>query len=281
MMPDQQIHDFIGIFAAVVYIADDMQRIDGEPLDQPRHRIDELFRPAQFDDGGENFAVICLFVEIVAIHIDQFVDDIVEISGQSLAHLAARVLGGDGTAYLDKAVQLHAIPIFIVRAGGFLFRDNGGGVINKGAELVSLALGHRLAVQPLDLFPDDTGAVVHDVAKRLVLAVQIAQKMLRTLRQTQNRFQIDHFRRRSLQRRVLFGNQTKVLPFPALLLVSRHIATPFFKFRVGQNSSPTHLTFQGTAHRKYCPCPLRSLLRRGNYASVKSFLRWKAPTPYL
>ena len=50
--------------------------------------------------------------------------------------------------------------------------------------------GEDIAVQVVDLLLDDAAGVVQDVQERLMLAVQIREKMLRALGQAQHRAQM-------------------------------------------------------------------------------------------
>lgn len=180
VMLHEKIHDLIGIFAAVKQVAHDVQRVHRQPLYDVRDCDDKILCAVQFDNGGENFVVIRLFVKVGAVHIDEFVDDIIEIAGQGFSHLASRIFGGDRLAHFQKPVKLHRVPFFeFCNALGFHLSDDRRGIIDEGRELVALALGHHLSVKRLYLFPDNARAVVHDMAERLVLAVHVAQKVLR------------------------------------------------------------------------------------------------------
>ena len=195
---DEEFHDLVGVFSAVEDVAHDVQAVYREPLDEVCYGDDERLRPAEVDDRGKDLPVIRLLVEIVAVHVDQLVDDVVEIGGQRLADFAARIFRRHRAAHLHEAVQLYEVPILIGGALRLLFRDDRGGIVDQRGKFVALSLGHGLPVQAFDLFPDDPRTVVHDVAERLELAVEVAHEMLRTFRQAEDRLEVDHLRRRRL-----------------------------------------------------------------------------------
>ena len=109
-MRDEQVHNFVGRLSAVENIPDDVQTIHGKPLDRVRQRGDKALRTVECDDGAEYFVIVFFLVEIGAVHIYEFVDDVSEIFGQRLPHLAARVFGCDGAAHFHQFMQAVDVP---------------------------------------------------------------------------------------------------------------------------------------------------------------------------
>ena len=69
----------------------------------------------------------------------------------------------------------------------------------------------------------------HDMAERLVFAVQIAHEMFCALGQAQDRLDVDHLRRRRLHGRVFFADQAQIFPVSAAHILL-HADPPFVFF---------------------------------------------------
>ena len=213
VMRHEQIKDLVRIFPAVENVADDMQRIDGKPLDRLRERNDKALGAIELDDRNEDLMIIRLFVKIGAVHIDQFVDDVTEILGQIFSHLAAGIFGSDVAAKLNEPVQLNEVPVFQIVRLPLHFRDERLRIIDESRKLIALLFRHRISVELFHLLADDARAVVHDVTESFVLTVQIAHEMLRTLGQAHDGFEIDDLGGRRARRGVFFGKQSKIFFF--------------------------------------------------------------------
>ena len=89
--------------------------------------------------------------------------------------------------------------------------QNGLRIINEGAELIRFG-GRQLVAQPeLHFFPDHAGAVVHDVAEGLILAVDIAHEVLGALGQVQLSVDPGDFGAQRFHRGILFSQQFQIL----------------------------------------------------------------------
>ena len=200
----------VRVRAAVKNIADDVQPVHRQPLDQHAQRFDELVRAAQLDQGFQNLLVVDeLVVVLVRLGVQQLVQHIGVLGRHGLAHLAARVAGGQGTAQPDQPVQVFFIEgrrhVAQLQLHGELFLR----VVDQGEEIIPLLLGHLPGELLLRFFADDPGAVVQNVAEGLVLAVQVGHKMLRPLRQVEDGLQVDDLGIQGLVVRKPFGQQVQ------------------------------------------------------------------------
>ena len=83
-------------------------------------------------------------------------------------------------------------------------------------------MGERVAEHLVHVLTDDAGAVVQDVQKSLVLAVQVAHEMLSALGQVENRLQVDDFGEHRSLVGELIGQKGEVLDRLAGLIAVRH-----------------------------------------------------------
>ena len=62
------------------------------------------------------------------------------------------------------------------------------------------AFAHLVRKNHFYFFPDDAGAVVQDVIKGFIFAVQVTHEVFRPLGQIDNRLQVDDFRKRRIEK---------------------------------------------------------------------------------
>ena len=165
---------------------------------------------AYLNEQLEDLVIVRLFIEIGAVHVDEFVDDVAEIFGQRFSDLAAGIFGSGGAAYLDEAVQLRDVPRPKVRPLRLHFGDDRLRIIDEGRKFVQFFFAHHAAVKLLRLFADDPRAIVRDMAERLIFPVQIAHKVLRALGKAHDRVEVDDLGRSRTRVGVGFRKQAKV-----------------------------------------------------------------------
>ena len=191
----EQFHDLVRRITAVEDISDDVQPVDRKAFEQLRERDQKVLR-ADFDDRVEDDLVIVhLIVVLVLLRVQQLVENIGVVLGHRLAHLGTRVFGGQCASQLDHHVERARVPfaagyVFVTQQAELLFR-----IVNQRAQLLALLVGERAAVEPVHLLADDARAVVENVIKRLILAVQVAHKVLGALGQVENGGEIDDLAR--------------------------------------------------------------------------------------
>lgn len=71
----QLFHNDICSGSPVKDIADDMEIVNGQVLDQVAQRLDKLRAHFAVDDGADDLIVVYLLIFIAVIHMDQLVDD--------------------------------------------------------------------------------------------------------------------------------------------------------------------------------------------------------------
>lgn len=72
-------------------IAQDVKRVDGQPLDKVAQCHDEVIGTVCVDDGTDDDVDVCLLVGVHAAFVQQFLYDVGKFFGQGLAHFRAGV----------------------------------------------------------------------------------------------------------------------------------------------------------------------------------------------
>ena len=188
----EQVEDGVGPVAAVKEIADDVEPVDGQPLDQNGERLDEVRAAVNLHDGIEEL----LEVEELRLvgfraRVHELDDDRCVAVGDEAADLRSRILVAHELRELEQAREVLAVPRrrrapLCAHLVDLLLR-----VVDERAELRLLVLRQPHAEDVVDLLANDAGAVVEDVEKRGVLAVQVAHEVLDALRQREVRLQVD------------------------------------------------------------------------------------------
>ena len=193
MVGGEGVHDEVGAGAAVVYVAEHVEHVDGEALDDVRYGYDEVVGAAGGYDGVYYHAYVGGLVGVVGALVQQFLDDVREVAGQRLAHLGARVLARHVAAYAHQLVYGYVVPVGQVGLARLDELELLPGVVDEGAELFLLGLTQLAAKYFVDLALDVARGVFQHMLKRLVLAVQVGQKVLGALGQVEYGLQVDDF----------------------------------------------------------------------------------------
>ena len=189
----QRVHDEVRALAPVVDIAQDVQAVDGEPLDEVAQGGDELVGAVGGDDGADDAVEVVLLVVAVAGLVEQFLDDVGELAWQGLAHLRAGVLRRHVAADGHQAVERRVVEVLQVGLGlldkfQFLL-----GVVDEGADVLQFLLAQRAAEEVAHLALDVAAGVAQHVLEGRVLAVEVGHKMLGGLGQVEDGLKVDDF----------------------------------------------------------------------------------------
>ena len=110
MVARERVHDDVRVRPAVVDVADDVQMVDGEALDEQAQRLDERAHAVRADDGVDDGRVVGPLVHAVAILRHELLDEVGEVLRQRLAHARARVLLRRALAHGHEARQRLLVP---------------------------------------------------------------------------------------------------------------------------------------------------------------------------
>ena len=227
-MLHEQVEDGVGPVAAVEEVADDVEPVDGQPLDQHGERLDEVSAAVNLHDGIEELLEIDeLRLVGLGMRVHELDDDRGVSVGDEAADLRGRVLVAHELGELEQPPEILAVPRrrrapLRAHLVNLLLR-----VVNERAELGLLFLRQPYAEDVVDLLADDARAVVEDVEERGVLAMQVAHEVLDALRQREVRLQVDELLVNGFLRRVLLGHEAQDLAclFLACAII-RHIDSP-------------------------------------------------------
>ncbi len=139
--PAQDIHDLVGAGATVIDVAQDVQHVDGELLDEVTHRDDEFIDAVSRDDGLDNHIDIGLLVGVAAVLVQQLLDNVGEVLGQRLVNLGTAILGRHMTTNPDQTVNRDEVPVIqIFLVGNFLLDKFQllGRIVNKSTQFLLL-----------------------------------------------------------------------------------------------------------------------------------------------
>ena len=212
----EAVEDRVGPVPAVKKIADDMEPVHREPLDEHGKRLDEVRARIDLDDRGEEALPVChLCCVRFRTRRHELDDDGGVARGDEPADLRGGVLEAHELRERQEPFEVRAVPCRRRTARlphllDLLFR-----VVDERAELRLFSTRHPRAENVFHLFADDARAVVENMEKRLVLAVQIAQKMLDPLREREPRLQVNELFIDDFLRRVLLRQKAEDLARPS------------------------------------------------------------------
>ena len=111
MVLAQGVHDDVGSRSSVIDVAQDMQLVDGQTLDDVADGHDEVVGASCGDDGIDDDTDVGGLVAVAQALVEQFLDDIGEVGREGLAHLRTSVLRRDITTHLHQLVDGDAVPV--------------------------------------------------------------------------------------------------------------------------------------------------------------------------
>ena len=119
MVIAEDIHDMMRSVSSVEDVAQDMERVDGQSLDQVTECCNESVGTAGTDNGIDDHFRICLLVGKHGVFMQQFLDDVRELFRKRLAYFGTGILGGNVLANSHQLVQGSQIPAVQIRFGCF------------------------------------------------------------------------------------------------------------------------------------------------------------------
>ena len=193
-MLHQEIEDGIRTVATVEEIANDMQPVDRQAFDEDGECLDEIRTAVNLHDRIEQFLKIdelCLIGFRPCIH--EFDNDRGIPLGYEATNLRSRVFIAHELGEFEQPRQVLPIPCRRCPPCFAHLLHLFPRIINQGTEFRFLLFGQPYAKDIIDFLPDDAGAIVEDVKKRRIFAMQIAHEMLDAFGQREIRLQIDDF----------------------------------------------------------------------------------------
>ena len=167
---------------------------------------------------------------VFEVGVEQLIQNVAAACGQAFADMLAGVFGGDQTADVDEAQERLGIPLVqsvLIGAAGLELGQLLVGIIDEGGQLGAGRLRNGISQHDIDFFADDAGRRVQDVDKGLVLAVQIAHKVLRTLGQLEQSLCADDLAGCCRLRGVIPRQQGQIFQVISdLLIFSAHSVLP-------------------------------------------------------
>ena len=183
----QHIHNDMRAGASVVNVAHDVEMVNDHSLDQVAERADKLRCPSDLDDRMDDLVVVRFLVLHLLLLRDQFLDHIGEVPRQRLSDLGSGIFGTHPLGDLHQPVQRDLVPVLNV----FLFRAHDIQlflrIVDQGCKRLLVPAAQRISELLVDLSSDGAGAVPQHMAELFIFPMYVRQKMLRPLRQIQDR----------------------------------------------------------------------------------------------
>ena len=188
----ERVHDKMRARTAVVDVAEDVQAVDGQALDEIAEGDDEVVGAARSNNGADDDVEVGLLVVVVGTFVQQLLYNIGVLLGQTLTHLRAGVFRRDAAADGDELVERCLVivvegALVLLDQFQFLLR-----IINKRAQVLLLLLAQGIAKEVVDLALDITRSVAQHVLEGFVLTVEVGQEVLGRFGQMKNGLKVDN-----------------------------------------------------------------------------------------
>ena len=223
----QAVHNLGRTAAAVEDVTHQMQVVDGETFDERGERLDKVVGTGGLKNRFDNALVIAhAIVILVRMRVQQLVDDIGIITRDGLTYLGAGIAARKRAGNHNELVEHRLVPgrrVLVLAADkvDFLAR-----VVDERAQLALVVKRKRIAKNFVNMLAYDARAVVEDMHEGLVLAMQVAHKMLGALGQVEDGREIDDLGERGLLGGELSRQQAQILEVLRIAIEYDHEA-PF------------------------------------------------------
>ena len=168
-----------------------------------------------------------MLVDLLAVGVEQLLDDVGEVRVHGFAHLRAGIALGHEAAKLDEPMQRDAVELVGILQRGLELLQLLLRVVDQRRELVELGAGDGVGKEQVHPLAHDAGAGVEDMQEGLVLPVHIGDKVLAALREVQDRLEVYDFGACGPHRRELAGQQLQVAQlFLGIVLMRCHVSQP-------------------------------------------------------
>ena len=191
----QTIHDKMWSRTSVIDISQNMKMIHNQTLDQLCQCNDKILRTTNLNDGIHNGIIISLFVQHLRLLRNQFLDHICIIRRKCFPYLGSGILRCRSLTDFNQTIQSNLIPVLHIL---LIFLDQVhlfSWIVNQCCQRTFVIISQRMSKHIIDLLSHCTGTISQYMGKSLILPVKVRHKMLCSLRQIQNRLEINDLRR--------------------------------------------------------------------------------------
>ena len=182
VLPVKQIvHDDVCPGAAVVDVAQDVELVDAERMDDLANGHNEIGALPRVHNALDDASEIGILVFVEGIFVKEFLYDVGILGGQCLAHLGAGVLAGDAAAHLYQAEQRAAVPCRKVGLLSLHYLHLLLRIVDERTQVTDFVCCESFAEQFVHLAADVAAGIAQDMKKSLMLAMNVGHKVFRTL----------------------------------------------------------------------------------------------------
>ena len=153
----QLLHNDIRPRPSVKNIPYNVQIVDREVLNQMAQSPDKLVPYPRADHRVNDLIIVQLFIFIIVIHMEQFVDGIGEFLRHLFSHFGAGILGRHLPADLHQTVDRYLLPV--LRVGSLLLetRQIPFRIIDQVRNPYLFILGNQVPESRLNFLPGNSG----------------------------------------------------------------------------------------------------------------------------
>ena len=207
------VHDDVRPGTSIEHVAHHVEPVHHHAFDEVAHGDNEALGLVNVDDGGDDVLIVVPLVVELVVGVEQLINDVGVLLGQSLPDFGTGVLGGDQTADVDEPMEGDAVPLLQLLR---VFRLSGDhaelflGIVDEGSQLVPFRLGNAGGEEGVHLLPDHAGGRIEDVKEGLIFAVYVGDEVLGALGQVQDGLQVDDLTASGLDSGILTGEHLQI-----------------------------------------------------------------------
>lgn len=191
---EQVVHDDVCSRSAVEDVAQDVELVNAELLDDVADGYDEIAHLTGLYDGLNNAMDVGLLVIVVGAFVQQFLNNIGKSDGQGLADFASRIFAADGLADLYEPQEGVGIIVGkVLVCIGLNHFQTFFRVINEGTEVTYHISRQRFVEKVAHLALDVAAGITQYMEESLVLAVYVGHKVFSAFGQVKDGFEVDDF----------------------------------------------------------------------------------------
>ena len=207
----QLVHDDIRTRSTIKDIADNVQTVHSQVLDQVAQCLDKFISHTDIDDGVDDLIVVHLLIIIVVVHMQKLIDDIRECRRHFFTHFRSCKFRGNLFTDAHQTVDRDSLPVFCIFS---LFLDPADipfRIVDQVRQSNLLVVRNHVAEGLRYFFTDNTGGTAKQMDKCFVFAVQVTEEILGSFRKSPDRHQVDDLTGCRFHCRILFCKQLQVV----------------------------------------------------------------------
>ena len=191
---EERIENDLRAGSAVKEVAEDMDAVNGKPLDEITKSDDKVTRPLRGDDRGDDSVIVRLFVLDLLLFAEQLLDDVLVVVRELLSDAGSGIFGCNAPIHPNKAVDGGLVPVVEVLFRCLDLREFLRRIVNEHRKRLFFLHGQRAFELLLDLLANRPRTVLQNVQKGFIFAMNVGNEVFRSLGQIEYRREVDDLR---------------------------------------------------------------------------------------